>query len=539
MAISITLRIQNAGIARLGFGLPLIPSHNAPWADRRRLYNSYAEVVDDGFPADSPEALATAAIFAQSPHPSQVMIGRVASSVIQRYEIDAASVTNAFDYTINVSGEGFDAETVEYTSDAGATTAEIHSGLVTALNAVVDKNYTAAFAALVYADDTFTAAATDIATNVAHGLLTGDGPFQLTSTGTLPAGLALATNYWIIRLTADTFSFASTLANALAGTAVDITDAGSGTHTIADTLSTVRPDDPFTVTGTASGDWFSLELGDISALSIAQTHAATDLADELTAISDVDNSWYWLVPLYPSSAYLLAAAAYVEANSKAMIGVTSDTASITTTYTPSVSPDVGAELADLGGKRTHWNYHHNPAQMMGAALTGRLAPLKPGSWTAKFKTLSGVTVTPFTTTQVTNLRARRGNGYWFEMGRDVTFDGTVPSEEFGFLDVVVGLDAFLDDLAKSLFGVQVSNDVITYEDEDIAKLEAAALGSVARFSAEGQRVLRSDPAPTVFFPEADDISPADRALRKIPGARVHGELAGAVHDIELDVTLAF
>lgn len=95
--------------------------------------------------------------------------------------------------------------------------------------------------ALVVADDTFTAAATDICTAVAHGLQVGDGPIRLTTTGTLPAGLALATDYWIIEgADADTFKLASSLANAYAGTAVDITGTGSGTHTLSDTASTQR-----------------------------------------------------------------------------------------------------------------------------------------------------------------------------------------------------------------------------------------------------------------------------------------------------------
>lgn len=94
--------------------------------------------------------------------------------------------------------------------------------------------------ALVVADDTFTAAATDICTAVAHGLQTGDGPIRLTTTGTLPAGLALATDYYVIKIDADTFKLATSLANAYAGTAVDITDAGTGTHTLSDTASTQR-----------------------------------------------------------------------------------------------------------------------------------------------------------------------------------------------------------------------------------------------------------------------------------------------------------
>ena len=94
--------------------------------------------------------------------------------------------------------------------------------------------------ALVVADFTFTAATSDVCTKVAHGLQTGDGPVRLTTTGTLPAGLALATDYWIIWIDADTFYFATSLANAYAGTRVDITTTGTGTHTVSDTASTQR-----------------------------------------------------------------------------------------------------------------------------------------------------------------------------------------------------------------------------------------------------------------------------------------------------------
>ena len=64
---------------------------------------------------------------------------------------------------------------------------------------------------------------------------TGDG-VTLTTTGTLPAGLALATTYFVIRLaqgrTNGKILLATTLANARALIFIDITDAGTGTHTI-------------------------------------------------------------------------------------------------------------------------------------------------------------------------------------------------------------------------------------------------------------------------------------------------------------------
>lgn len=55
---------------------------------------------------------------------------------------------------------------------------------------------------------------------------------QFTTSGTLPAGLSLATDYWLIRQSSTTATVASSYANYVAGTPVDITDTGSGTHTL-------------------------------------------------------------------------------------------------------------------------------------------------------------------------------------------------------------------------------------------------------------------------------------------------------------------
>lgn len=85
--------------------------------------------------------------------------------------------------------------------------------------------------------DTFTAdAGTDIITmtstaNIPSNILTGTR-VRLTTTTTLPGGLALATDYYVIRVTDSTFKLATSYANAIAGTAINITDAGTGTHTM-------------------------------------------------------------------------------------------------------------------------------------------------------------------------------------------------------------------------------------------------------------------------------------------------------------------
>lgn len=60
---------------------------------------------------------------------------------------------------------------------------------------------------------------------------------RASSTTTLPTGLVAATDYFVIRISATTVKLATTLANALAGTAIDITAQGSGTHTLTHTLT--------------------------------------------------------------------------------------------------------------------------------------------------------------------------------------------------------------------------------------------------------------------------------------------------------------
>jgi hypothetical protein len=74
---------------------------------------------------------------------------------------------------------------------------------------------------------TFTAATTDIITATAHGLIDGTR-ITVSSSTTLPGGLASSTNYYLRDTTTNTFKVSTTPG----GTAVDITDTGTGTHTL-------------------------------------------------------------------------------------------------------------------------------------------------------------------------------------------------------------------------------------------------------------------------------------------------------------------
>ncbi len=93
-------------------------------------------------------------------------------------------------------------------------------------------------------DSTFTAvAASDVCTAVSNAILTDTGTqVKLTTTDTLPAGLSTSTKYFMVYQSATTFKLATSLANAQAGTIIDITGTGTGTHTVViESVSNFQP----------------------------------------------------------------------------------------------------------------------------------------------------------------------------------------------------------------------------------------------------------------------------------------------------------
>lgn len=97
----------------------------------------------------------------------------------------------------------------------------------------------ASLGSFVFVDADVTPASDTIAES-AHGYETG-ALVRLTTSGTLPAGLATATDYYVIRVDANTIKLASSLANAEAGIAVDITAAaGGGNHTLTSQEQQIR-----------------------------------------------------------------------------------------------------------------------------------------------------------------------------------------------------------------------------------------------------------------------------------------------------------
>ena len=126
--VQVQISTQTQAVAEAGFGTPLILAYHNVWPELVRQYSSTADMVSDGFAADSPAVLAASAIKAQNPQIVDFKIGRRALAFTQTEKITPVA-QDSTTYTLTINGTDF-----VYVSDATATIAEITLGLTTAVN---------------------------------------------------------------------------------------------------------------------------------------------------------------------------------------------------------------------------------------------------------------------------------------------------------------------------------------------------------------------------------------------------------------------
>lgn len=544
--ISVTLVVNNSGLTQQGFGTIGRISYQCPFTDPSRTYRQKSEAISDGFAIDSPEVLFLNRVFSQRPRPPTAKILRGTRPPTQRYQVVATPVASKA-YRLDVVGQGFASAPVTYTSDSSPTQAEIHNGLLTSFNAVVSKNYLATFPAVAFADFTYTvpAFADGKLHAVAHGRQTGDGPIQLTNTGgAVPGGTTVLTNYWLIRVGPDDLQLADSLAHALAGTFVALSNAGTGTQTIQHQAGTLSPTTGVTVTATSAGAWFALSNINPALTSVTQDHADPGIAADIADIQASDPDWYYLSTTYNSSAMVLAAAAAIEGLPfKAYMPEVVDTASENAAVN---GGDVLDALAPFEYTRTCGVYRRRPEQMTTDGELGQLAALPVGSWTAAYKTVIGATADAFVSNQTTNLDAKRASYYKTEAGKPFFWEGKVGNHSYGFFDVTVSLDFVLDLLQKRGFALFTSLPKLPYTDEGIAMMAGTLRAGIEIAASDEHKIVAKgtpgdpdDPVPTVVFPRVRDVDPLIRAQRILPPGEISFRLQAAGHTVGVNVTVIF
>lgn len=518
---TINVTTTGAGVTRAGYGVPLILSHTAGWAERYRTYKSLAAVNDD-FAVNTPEYLAAAKIFNQSPRVASIVIGRAALQPTQRFAIGVEGVGLRTKYKARVAvptGVVFTSQTAEFDSGAGATgwspsNTWSRGDLVVADG---DKIYTCLGPSGAAYDAGFT------------GIGAASGP-----SGTA-AAIREGGVYWMYAGSGNTGGTSNdAIINGLKARLEYLgapTAVGSGINQLTASLQGSAGSRTLRLVANTAAKFFGMQIYSRAALNIEQDHADPGVATDLAAIKAAYNSWYGLITLFNSEALIAAAAGWVESNTKLYAAASMDSDIATTAHAS--ADDIAYDVKALAYARSFVCHHPSNDEFMDAAEFGKFSAVAPGGETWRMKTLSGVTVEQYSDTEVTNMKAKYAHFYYDIGGRNVV-GGDAKSGSGEYVDVTRGIDWYSSELQADLADLAIGVNKIPFTNAGIALIAA----KVKKRNDAGIRVglIAPDPAPVVEVPDVADVLTADKTARTLPDVNSQWTLAGAIHHITVNVT---
>ena len=520
---TINVTTTGAGVTRAGYGVPLILSHSAGWAERYRTYTS-ASAVSEDFAVNTPEYLAAAKIFAQSPRIASIVIGRAALVPTQKFSVGVNGVGTNTRYKVRVAvptGTVFTSQDAEWNSGAGATgwrASQIWSAgdLVIASDGTglwtckgpSQIGYEAGFTGYGGASGP-TGTSGDFRENQIYWMYAGSGVTGAVTNDAIING---------VKAKIDALGAPTAIATGVANAMVSSLQGSAGARTLQLLANT-------------AGKFFGLRVYSRAALSSEQTHADPGVATDLAAIKAQYNSWYGLITLFNSDALCNAAAAWVESNTKLYAAGSQNSA--IATVSASSATDVAADFKAAAYARSFVAHHPSNDEFMDAAEMGKFFAIAPGGETWRMKTLSGPTVEQYSDTEVTNMRAKYAHYYYDIGGRNVV-GGDAKTGSGEYVDVTRGLDWYQSELQGDLADLAIGVNKIPFTNAGISLVEA----KVRKMNDRGIRagLISPDVDPIVSVPDSADVSSADKAARELPDVESEWTVAGAVHHITVSVT---
>lgn len=279
-----------------------------------------------------------------------------------------------------------------------------------------------------------------------------------------------------------------------------------------------------------AGVLFSYEVSDRALLLIDDVTPDATVAADYATIKLAFPDFYGVLMTSKSTLEQAALATAVEADRK-ILGLANQDADI-----PSdTAGNLGETLDALGFNRTYLTFHEKASvQHPEAAWMGERFPADPGSSTWKFKTLSGVSATNLTATELNNLGltetpGNHVNHYTDVGGVSIMREGWMVSGRF--IDVTRFVDWLHARIQERLFSILVNVEKIPFTDAGVALVQNAIEAQLKEGIAVGG--LAATPAPIVSTPAVADVSTNDKALRLLPDITFSATLAGAIHKIQI------
>ncbi|MGO4738645.1 DUF3383 domain-containing protein [Bosea sp. 2KB_26] len=585
--INISLAPVAAPTRNFGAGIAVAGTDVIDVNQRIRAYSSLAEVAAD-FSTTDPEYLAAARHFGQTPQPSIYYIGRWARTdtratlnggvlnAPERLMANFTAVTaGAFFIFIDgvpttVDGMNYDAQT-NLNGIASLTQAELPAGSsllweaesgrfrLRGPGAGVGKTVSYASAPRAFGSFTFAGqpANNDVLTinGTAVTYKTGTATGSQVKIGTDLAATLAATSAFLnastdANLSAMTFSV---VGSALYSVAKDA-GVGGNAITIAKTGTNIAVSGATLAGGAGTDVSGLLKLTSATASAPANGIAAETLTQALAALVNASGDWYAAIVAEPNVdiPQCLAAAAFIEGQGKKRrLGFTTGD---TRTIDGTITDDLGSQLKAAGYKRSFVQYSTTSPQAV-ASFFGRASTVNfQGSNTTitmMFKQEPGVTAETLTESQARTLKAKNVNVF-------VNYDNSTAILQFGtnadgsFFDEWHGLDWLENDLQTAVYNALYTFPKVPQTDEGMTTLQtimekrliqARTNGLIAPgvWNAAGVGQLKTGDTLTsgyyVFAPPVANQSQSDREARKSVVYQIALKLAGAVHSVDVLVSV--
>jgi len=264
-----------------------------------------------------------------------------------------------------------------------------------------------------------------------------------------------------------------------------------------------------------------------------------NITASINAVQAEDDTWYFVNIEDRSDSEITDIALWTEAQKKFFIAQTSDGDILTAT-----TPNIASTLKALGYKRTALLYHALDAEYCDGAWTGRCGSFDldaaggVGTWANK--SLSGVTVNDLTIAEIGNVRDGGANAYHVVTTVD---NVTTPGQAIigtEFIDTQTTLDWLYFRITEEEFAALIGPSTkVPYTQAGIDLFESALRAVLDRAVTNGHLAPDTEGTPiTTSAPKLSQVSDADKAARILRNIQGSAFLAGAIHQVEVDVKVS-
>jgi hypothetical protein len=295
------------------------------------------------------------------------------------------------------------------------------------------------------------------------------------------------------------------------------------------------------------------KLTQVEGASALNGYTYESLGDELSSIFGAGQAagkfiYGWALGSTLRDVTLQQAAATWALTRTAVVGLTVNDVNA---LDPAYELDAGYLIYQTDNRRAFVCYHDNiqayPEVSIMAYMLHVNYRLQDSTVTAKFKQLPGIGTVVLTETQLSTLKAKGYNTYTAIGNSARTYrDGTTDSAGW-YLDTVINLDNFVEDLSVNVFNVFLRNKKVPYTRAGQMLLVDACNDTGTQYTFNGtfadREVLDSTnklgfvvvPAVQVIPTPISLMSAADRASRIGPPIQMVVQEAGAIHEVAINV----